>query len=95
MSSSWRVVWKCILDTFLSIYEAMNTIVIFDYWGSGYVSLWDLCVGVIVMGAIINLFINFTAPTLPDRWQSGVLGRFNENRESTMVSYWKDRLKKK
>lgn len=45
----------------------MNTIVIFDYWGHGYISLWDLSVGVIVMGAIINLFINFTTPTLPDK----------------------------
>lgn len=67
MQNAWKVVWSCILRTFTSIYNAMNSIVIFDYWGSGYVSLWDFCIGVIVMGAIINLFINFTTPTLPDK----------------------------
>lgn len=80
----WTVVWNCVIDTFKAIYTAMNTIKIFDVWGSNYVSLWDLCVGVIVMGAIINLFINFTTPTLPDSsTSSSVSIRTNKHGEVT------------
>lgn len=63
----WSVVWDCIFDTLKTVYTVMNTIKIFDINGQFYVSLWDICIGVIVMGAIINLFINFTTPTLSDR----------------------------
>lgn len=63
----WSVVWDCIFDSLKSIYTVMNTIKIFDINGAFYISVWDLSIGVIVMGAIINLFINFTTPTIPDR----------------------------
>ena len=53
----------------------MNTIKIYDVGGSFSVSLWDLSLGVIVIGAVMNLFINFTTPTMPDRWESGVTSR--------------------
>ena len=63
----WSVVWDCIFDTLKTIYTVMNSIKIFDINGAFYISLWDFCIGIIVMGAIINLFINFSTPTLPDK----------------------------
>ena len=63
----WSVVWDCIFDTLKTIYTVMNTIKVFDINGSFAVSVWDISIGVIVMGAIINLFINFTTPTIADR----------------------------
>lgn len=66
--NDWNVVWRdCIVPTFRSIYEAMNSIVIVSLVDGARVSLWDFCIGIIIMGAIINLFINFTVPTIPDR----------------------------
>lgn len=67
MQQSWLVVWNCVLNTLKSVYVAMNSIKIFDIFGGNFISLWDVCIAVIVMGAIMNLFINFTMPTLPDR----------------------------
>lgn len=67
MEDNWNAVWDCILSSFQAIYRAMNTIKILDVWGNNYISLWDFCIGIIVMGAIINLFINFTVPTIPDK----------------------------
>lgn len=57
----------------------MNSIKILDFTSGYFISLWDLCIAVIVMGAIINLFINFTTPTMPDRWEKGVGRRFAKN----------------
>lgn len=71
----WSTVWDCIFDTLKTIYTVMNTIKIFDINNQFSISLWDLSIGIIVMGAILNLFINFTTPTMPDRWESGVSER--------------------
>lgn len=80
----WSVVWDCIFDTLKTIYRVMNTIQVFDINGAFSVSLWDICVGVIVMGAIINLFINFTTPSLPDRSSSSSVSiRTNKHGEVT------------
>lgn len=57
----------------------MNTIQIADINGAFSVSLWDLSLGVIVLGTIMNLFINFTLPTLPDKWEGGVTKRAYKN----------------
>ena len=43
------------------------SIKIMDFVSCYFISLWDFCIAVIVMGAIINLFINFTTPTIADR----------------------------
>lgn len=45
----------------------MNSIKIMDFTSGSFISLWDFCIAIIIMGAIINLFINFTTPTIPDR----------------------------
>lgn len=80
----WSVIWDCIFDTLKTIYTVMNTIKVFDINGVVSVSIWDLSIGVIVMGAIINLFINFTIPTLPDRsTSSSVSVRTNKHGEVT------------
>lgn len=68
----WSTVWTCVFTAFRTIYSVMNTIKIYDVGGAFSVSLWDLSLGVIVIGAVMNLFINFTIPTMPDRWDSGV-----------------------
>lgn len=75
----WSTVWDCIFDTLKTIYTVMNTIKVFDINGAFSVSVWDISIGVIVMGAIINLFINFTTPTMPDKWDAGVGKRFAKN----------------
>lgn len=68
MKDAWMTIWnKCIFPTLLSIYNAMNSIIIVDFHLGNSISLWDFCIGIIIMGAIINLFINFTVPTIPDR----------------------------
>lgn len=80
----WSVVWDCIFDTLKSVYVAMNKLEIFDINGQFSVSVWDICLGVIVMSAIINLFINFTTPTLPDRSSSSSVSiRTNKHGEVT------------
>lgn len=84
MQRNWTVVWDCILNSLTTVYRVMNNIKIFDLWGQNFVSLWDLCIGVIVMGAIINLFINFSTPTLPDRSSSSSVSiRTNKHGEVT------------
>ena len=80
MKNAWVTVWNdCIFPTLKTIYDVMNSIKIYDFSSGYFISLWDLCIAVIVMGAIINLFINFTTPTMPDRWESGVSKRFVKN----------------
>lgn len=64
----WNIIWReCIVPTFKGIYQAMDSIKVVSMVDGARVSLWDFCIGIIVMGAIINLFINFTTPTIPDR----------------------------
>lgn len=83
----WSVVWDCIFDSLKTIYTVMNTIKVFDINGAFSVSVWDISIGVIVMGAIINLFINFTVPTLPDRSSvSSVTTSTTGNRTKTTKS---------
>lgn len=66
--SYWNVIWnKCLVPTFKGIYQAMDSIKVVSMVDGARVSLWDFCIGIIIMGAVINLFINFTTPTLPDR----------------------------
>lgn len=76
---SWSEIWKIFFRILKAIYQAMNSIKIFDIGGAFSVSVWDLSIAFIIMGTIISLFINFTRPTMPDKWDAGVGGRFAKN----------------
>lgn len=77
----WNVIWRsCIVATFRSIYNAMNTLTIVSITDGARISLWDFCVAIIIMGAIMNLFINFTTPTISDRSIMNI-GRKRKNKD--------------
>lgn len=68
LTNYWNIIWRdCIVPSFTGIYQAMDSIKIVSIVDGVKISLWDFSIAIIVMGAIINLFINFTTPTLPDR----------------------------
>ena len=65
-NNNWTLIWNRIIFPILeSIYDAMNSLAI--YFNGYRISLWSFCLAIIVFGSIMNLFINFTTPTLPDR----------------------------
>lgn len=72
-ASAWSVIWNGIISFFTAVKDIMDGIIIFSLGGSFQATLWDFCLGVIIMGAIIGQFIIFAQPSLPDKpvknWQ--------------------------
>ena len=80
-SSAWAVIWDFISDFFLSIKTVMQDITIFSIGSSFHCSLWNFCLAIIIMGAIIGQFIIFAKPALPDK----PTGRMIEDRKNKEV----------
>lgn len=66
-ASAWSVIWNCIINFFTSFKELLDDITLFSIGGAFHCSLWDFCLGIIIMSAIIGQFIIFAQPVLPDQ----------------------------
>ena len=66
-SSAWSAIWNGIINFFTGFKDIMDSITLFSIGGSFHCSLWDFCLGIIIMSAIIGQFIIFSQPVLPDQ----------------------------
>ncbi len=91
----WSTIWGYVYTSITSAIDVMKSIIVSD--GSVRVSLFHIAFGVVIMGAIINLFINFTTPTLPDETISSRKERLanKKYRQDKRADYYKKKRKGK